>query len=80
MISKCGCCEAEVEDVHGEFICECGTQWKMGVGRKKDLFKKRPSWWTRNKAKVDKVLMASCVIIPLMAAVILVAQTGAIGG
>ena len=80
MISKCGCCQSEVEDVHGEFICECGTRWRMGAGRKKSLFKQRPSWLSRNAERVKTLFASLCVIIPLSAAVLLVAQTVMIGG
>lgn len=80
MLSECGCCQKQVEEVNGEFECECGTRWKMGAGRKKSLFKKRPSWLARNAKKIKLGLLISSALGPMVAATVLVMQASIIAG
>jgi len=82
MQSVCPICEIKVNEVEGEYICKkCGAKWKVDVWRaKQSLFKQKPSWLSRNAERVKTLFASLCVIIPLSAAVLLVAQTVMIGG
>lgn len=79
MLSECGCCQKMVEEVDGEFICDCGTKWRMGAGRKRSLSKKRPSWRVRNAEKVKVSLLVLSVVVVMTAAAALVSETIIVG-
>lgn len=78
----CPVCEIRVEEIDGECTCKkCGARWKADIWRRKQsLFKKRPTWLARNAYKINALFLVSSVVLPTVAAVLLVTQTVMIGG
>jgi len=82
MQSKCPICEIRIEEKNGMFKCpKCQAIWKpsVWVKEKRNLFKKRPSWFTRNLKSLKTILRIACVVLPMAAAVLLVTETVMIG-
>lgn len=76
MQSVCPVCEIKVNETNGEFKCpKCAASWKLAAWKKKQsLFKKRPSWWTRNKHEVNKAIIGMTIITALVAGTLLVME------